>query len=198
MMVFGMLYGIGLIFIGVLVLVIILMTSGVIKSRRGRVAAMGAPFGCALLPVLGLIVLTGLAPWFSKQDVDHYAEIFGPSPTAANDRLLTNELFSGDRHDVWLRAEMTDDGLRHMLKLPGLRPDADAAVLVRTSGATRGLSGWWMGDQYDLCENAKGYSARNTGQWEAVMLVVCPRPDDHIFGQLGPTDMVYVVASQRK
>lgn len=189
---------IALIFIGVAVLVIILMASGRIKSWHGRAAAVAAPFGCAMLPLLGLILLAGLSDLFARQDTEYYADIFGPSPTAADDRLLIDELYSGERHDVWLRAEMTDNGLRHMLALPGLQSDADAVVMVRTSGRTRGLSGWWIGEFGDPCPGAKGYSARSTGDWESVMMVICPRGQDHVFGQLGPTDMVYVVASRRR
>lgn len=185
-----------LIFIGVLVLVIILLASGRIKSWHGRAAAVAAPFGCAMLPLVGFMLLAVLSDLFTRQDTEYYADIFGPSPVAADDRLLIDELYSGDRHDVWLRAEMTDNGLRHMLALPGLQRDDDAVTMVRTSGRTRGLSGWWIGDFGDPCPDASGYSARATGKWDSVMLVVCPRPGNHVFGQLGPTDMVYVAASR--
>jgi hypothetical protein len=167
----------------------VLLRLGKLATPRSAVAAIGLPFGCGALPVLALAVLSLAASLFAPDDHALYAELFGPGPAPARERLLSDAFGQGPTREILMRLDPTPEERRRLMTLPGLAPAAMTPAAFALRGTRHGLDGWWMRPDRpgavnrhpgSACLSPAIYAADGFNGWREMRIAVCraDRGDD--------------------
>ncbi|MFM2409775.1 MAG: hypothetical protein RL481_603 [Pseudomonadota bacterium] len=169
----------GLIFCGVLVIVIAI---AVIK-RPQKVAtwlALGfAPFGCALLPIVTIVLIGAVGALFQKSDARLFEEIYGFVPEMREDQMLSDDFGVWSGRSIFMRLYPTPHDRKRILdvapQISELTQDQ-----FKTRGAIAGF-GWWNIE----CEKPTIYDADGYRGWQTLTVYDCPE-----------RQLIFVIASQ--
>lgn len=148
------------------------------KRPRAPVAvavAVVAPFGCAALPIIALVILAAVSPLFQKSDTQLYEEVFGHEPALGEDRMLFNDFGNGmDRH-IFMRAEPTSAEREKMLATPPLRASEYTLNEFAALGVRHGFT-WWIStdpQRNELCKSARIREAHGFRGWRGFRVAEC-------------------------
>lgn len=147
--------------------------SGRWLDRRGLTLLVGAPLGCAMLPIVAVLTLIGLNGVMQTSDAELYREIFGDAPTISDDRMLFDDFGSGRARAIYMRAEPSAEERARMLATPGLRRSAITVAVFESAGIARGFS-WW---EVRSCPDAAVHEANGFRGWRQFTLLDCPAQD---------------------
>lgn len=114
------------------------------KDSRPRILTVVAvPFGCAGVPVIGLLLLSAASAFFQKSDAQLYKEAFGYRPTIDEDRMLFDDFGNGAKREIFMKAEPTNDERSILLTIPGLVQSEFTLDQFIARGAQHGFM-WWF------------------------------------------------------
>jgi hypothetical protein len=90
--VWGLWFGphLALAFVVVIIISLLVLFSNDLGWLKKVAAAVAIPFGCAAIPIVGLMGLIAINAIFQSTDKELYEEIFGYEPTISEDRMLSN------------------------------------------------------------------------------------------------------------
>lgn len=160
---------IGAIFLGVLFFAVVY--AAVARPRKARVWALliAAPFGCAMMPIAGLMLLSVLGSLLQSSDVTLFDEVYGFSPEMDDSQMLSDDFGIWSDRKIYMRLEPT--------------PHDRERILAVTYGGVSGLTGddfaalaaphqfsWW----HTNCENAVVYDADGYRDWKTLKVYDCP------------------------
>jgi hypothetical protein len=163
----------------------VLLRLGKLGSRRSAAAAIALPFGCGALPVLALALLSLAASAFAPDDRVLYAELMGPGPVPARDRMLFDDFGQGPTREILLRLDAAPAERARLLALPGLAASAMSPAAFANRGLRHGLGSWWMNplaagsppasprSSFTDCPAPTIYAADGYNGWRELRLAVC-------------------------
>lgn len=198
---FGFLLLIGVMFIclivGVVIAVVWYFSSG--KGNRPNLAAVLAiPFGCAAIPVVGVVLLVVAANLLQKSDEALANEVFGRPTSLTGDRLLFDDFGMGRDREIYMRAEMTDAERENLLSIADAVESDFPLAAFASLGARKGFT-WWVstdpGDR-NYCASARIRNAHGFNGWTEFRFAECLEAGTE-FPQSSNKGYVYVVASRR-
>ena len=145
------------------------------QKRPNIIAVLAVPFGCAIMPVAGLIAAVLLAPLFQKSDPELYEEIFGTETTTSEQSMLFDEFGRGRTREIYMRISPNEAEREYLLNLPNSKPsDAGLAQFI-ARGDQHGFS-WWISSNphsAGYCRSARLLEADGFRGWEQLRIAEC-------------------------
>jgi hypothetical protein len=163
------------------------------RPHLGKVFTI--PFGCAAIPILGLILLGTIGNLLQKSDEALAEEVFGYPTTLTADRTLFDDFSSGRTREIYMRAEMSDAERKKLLSIPNAVESEWALKDFEARGASKGFIWWVETDPADqnYCASARIRDAHGFNGWEEFRFAECLAT-----GTQSPQSLnVYVIASYR-
>ncbi len=182
---------------------IIFLAVGGWRKPRNWLVVIGAPLGCAALPLGGLGLLALIGSMTKVTDAEIFEEVFGYRPTMSEDRMLIDDFGSGDDREIYLRAEVTQVEWQRLRKIPGMKPSRLSIDDIEAMGSIKGFM-WWIDrkeggwPEYRACGDHQITEAPGFRKWTQLIIVHCRLSEEHSYGQLGHTDKVYVAAKRSR
>jgi hypothetical protein len=168
------------------------------ENRPNLGRAVAIPFGCAALPIVGLILLGLTGNLFQKSDEALAEELFGYSTTLTRDRMLFDDFGSGRSREIYMRAEMSDAERKKLLSIPNAVESELALEDFEARGASKGFMWWVKNDPEDrnYCASALIRDAHGFNGWQEFHWAECLDAGTN-FPQSSNAGQVYVIASDR-
>ncbi|HUD30016.1 MAG TPA: hypothetical protein VMQ93_14180 [Novosphingobium sp.] len=160
----------------------VLLRLGRLRTARQGIVAVALPFVFAALPVLALAVLSLAASAFSPDGRALHAELFGPGPVPARERMLFDAFGQGPRREILLRLDASPDERARLIALPGIAPAAMTPAAFANRGLGHGLGSWWMNPvgldapartSFTDCPAPTIYAADGFNGWRELRIAFC-------------------------
>lgn len=146
------------------------------KQKRPRIIAVVAlPFGCAMIPVVGLMATVLLASLFQKSDLELYQEIFGEGTTASEQSMLFDEFGRGRTREIYMRIYPNGAEREYLLSLPNSNPSEATLDQFIARGTQHGFTWWISSDPHraGYCKSARLLDADGFRGWEQLRIAEC-------------------------
>lgn len=145
------------------------------QSRPKVITIVAVPFGCALIPVVGLTAMALLAPVFQKSDHALYQEVFGEGTTVPEQSMLFDEFGRGRSREIYVRINPNDAELEYLFSLPGLGASESTLSQFISRGDQHGFT-WWITfdpDYPGYCPSARLWEADGFRGWQQLRIAEC-------------------------
>jgi hypothetical protein len=156
------------IFVGVLTAVVGYAAFMRPKKVRIWMALIMAPIGCALMPIIALIILVGVNAILQKSDSRLFQEIYGFIPEMRDDQMLSDDFGTWSNRSIYMRLEVTPPDRRRILDVAPRRSDLTAEQFA-IRGTIEGFM-WWDTD----CKQPTIYDADGYRKWQTLTVYDCP------------------------
>lgn len=170
------------------------------QDRRTKIiTAVAFPFGCAAVPVIGLLSLAAIGSFFQKSDTQLYEEIFGYRPTITEDRMLFDDFGDDEEREIFMRAEPTEDERKKLMAIPELALSGSTADEFIARAEEKGL-GWWVSTNSALgnyCKKIQIYGAVGFRGWKYLHMAECVDGGGE-FPASTNRSFIYVIVSGRQ
>lgn len=160
---------IGAIFLGVLFFAMVYAAA--VRPKKARVWALliSAPFGCALMPIACLILLSVLGTLLQSSDVALFDEVYGFRPEMDDSQILSDDFGIWSNREIYMRLEPTPHDRERVLDVAyggvsSLTGDDFAAL------AAPHQFSWW----HTNCKKAFVYDADSYRDWKTLKVYDCP------------------------
>ena len=140
------------------------------KPKKGRtwLILVVAPFGCALLPILALMLLSGLHTVLQKSDARIFEEIYGFIPEMGEDQMLSDDFGTWSKRSIYMRLEVTPYDRKRILDVAPHRSELTAEQFA-VRGTVEGFT-WWD----TVCDKPNIYDADGYREWQTLTIYDCP------------------------
>jgi hypothetical protein len=172
--------------LALLALIVLLFVSGIVialgwflaspKPKRPRIITVVAlPFGCAAIPLVGLIAAVLLAPLFQKSDLQLYQEIFGEGTTVPEQSMLFDEFGRGRTREIYMRIYPNGAERDYLLSLPNSKPSDATLEQFIARGDQHGFTWWISSDPHSAgyCQSARILEIDGFRGWEQLRIAEC-------------------------
>jgi|688.fasta_scaffold977868_2 hypothetical protein len=157
-----------LIFLGGLVVAVIYAVIARPKKGRTWLALIAIPSGCALLPIIAVMLLAGLGTVLQKSDARLFEEIYGFIPEMREDQMLSDDFGTWSNRSVYMRLEATPNDRKRILDLAPRRSGLTADQFA-VRGTVEGFT-WWD----TVCYKPAIYNADGYRGWQTLTVYDCP------------------------
>jgi hypothetical protein len=154
------------IFVGVLVVVVAILLFKRPKKPSIWLALLAAPFGCALLPIIGLLFLSVVVDLLQKSDRGLFNEIYGFNPEMGEGQMLSDDFGIWSDRSIYMRLQATPHDRERILAV------ADRSFMATEEfeqlGHARQFS-WWDTN----CDQPKLFEANGYREWKTLTIYDC-------------------------
>ena len=157
-----------LIFVGVLIAAIAFAIIVRPKRKKVWIALATAPFGCAAMPIAGLMFLGVVAAVLQKNDARLFQEVYGFIPEMNDSQMLSDDFGTWSDRAIYMRLEPTPHDRQRILDVAPDRSDLSSEQ-VAALGNDKGFL-WWDTE----CKKPAIYDASGYREWRDLIVYDCP------------------------
>jgi hypothetical protein len=142
----------------------------IVRPKKGRiwVALVAAPFGCALLLIITLMILAGVNVVLQKSDARLFAEIYGFIPEMRENQMLSDDFGMWSQRSIYMRIEATPHDRQRILDVAPSRSTITAEQFA-DRGTAEGFIWWDTVCDKPTIRDADGYRG-----WQTLTVFDCP------------------------
>jgi hypothetical protein len=155
------------IFVAMLVVAIVVAVVWRPKRPTQWLALTAMPFGCAALPIVGLMLLVGISALFQKSDASLFEEVWGFVPDMREDQMLSDDFGIWSNRWIYMRMEPSPHDRQRVINVT--RPSTVTPLQFDFTGDGRGLEWWDTHCAEPTLREADGYR-----DWRMLVVLDCP------------------------
>jgi hypothetical protein len=159
---------IGIIFFSILAFVIIAAIFGQQRGAGTWLAFTLAPFGCALMPIAAIMLISVITDILQKSDAMLFHEVYGFRPEMREDQMLSDDFGIWSNRSIYMKLKATPHDRRRILDVINQRSELTAEQFTML-GTAKGFS-WWE----SICEKPSIYNSDGYREWQTLTVYDCP------------------------